>query len=331
MTNHTHQTSQPKSTPSLPQTFVGIDVSKRTLDVFVHPAGTRHTLLNTASGFAKLKALLRPYNHILCVLEASGGYERAVLQSLQADHIPVARVQPARVHHFIRAHGTLAKTDRLDAQALALFAHAGLAASTGAMDQDVLMLRDLMRLVTDLRSQAAQVKTSLEKCLNAPKNHPFRAVLAVYTKQEKKLLAQAMDLVARTPALKAIFDCLVSVPGIGSYTALVIMTELPELGQCSKGGIAALVGVAPMTRQSGQWIGRSCITGGRARVRKALYMASITAVRFNAVLKQTYQKLRASGKPPKVALVAIMRKLLITLNAMLKHNTPWQQHLASAS
>ncbi len=283
------------------------------------PDATRHALLAEMSG--------RPV--ALVVFEATGGYERALRQTLANEDVPHACVQPTRVRRFIEAHGHAAKTDRLDAQALARFGAAGLAMPSARQSADLLALRDLMRTLAFIRKQMATLKCQMEK-IGGQGGGPqcLAALLETGKTQEQVLLETIAAHVASSDRLKTLVDLLVSMPGIGLYTATTVVAELPELGTCSKAEIAALVGIAPFTRDSGKRKGQAAIRGGRHYARKALYMAAITAMRFNPVFKTLYQELRNRGKCFKVAIVAVMRKMAIALNAMAKNNQPWNLYRA---
>lgn len=305
------------------QYFIGIDISKQNLDVFIHPDDIHCQYSNTPSGRKKLLTDIEKFVPLgLIVFEASGGYERALRQTLAQNGLPCACVQPTRVHNFIKAHGYKAKTDRLDAKALALFAASGIANPSIAQDETLLELRDFMRALGMIRAHQTQLKCQIEKI---GKNKHLQALLKSCERQENNLLKAIKEFVQQHEGLKQIIDLLSSMPGIAFYSACVIISEIPELGACSKNQIAALSGTAPYVRQSGKWAGKASIKGGRHYARKTLYMAALTASRFNDRFKNIYQKLRARGKPFKVAIVAIMRKMIIALNSMVKYNSAWNE------
>lgn len=308
------------------QYFIGIDVSKHFLDVFIHPDNEYRKYQNTPSGRKKL--LIDMTKRIplgLIVFEASGGYERALRQIMAQNGLPYACVQPARVHSFIKAHGNKAKTDRLDAKALALFAASDIVKPAMALDETLLALRDMMRILNMIRAQKSNLTCQLEK---VGINKALQSILNSCEQQEEKLLKEIKSFIDAHEKLKTIVTILMSMPGIGFYTACILIAEMPELGHCSKTEIAALSGTAPYVRQSGKWQGKASIRGGRHYARKALYMAALTASRFNPRLKEVYQGLRKRGKPFKVALTALMRKMIVALNAMVKNNSPWNEFYA---
>ncbi len=300
-------------------------VSKANLDTFFHPEGLHRSYPNTVPGRRRLVDDLSRMRISMVVFEASGGYERPLRQTLGGAGLPHSCVQPMRVHSFLKAQGCKAKTDRLDAKALALFAAAGMAKPTSAQDEDLLALRDMTRALALIRRQAATLKCQMEKLGSGYGQPPLQALLEGCGKQEKALLKIMKEFVLTHAALKESVDILASMPGIGFYTACIIASELPELGTCSKAEIAALTGTAPYTRQSRQWQGKASIKGGRRYARKALYMAALTACRFNPVFRAIYEKLRARGKSFKVAITAVMRKIAIAINSMIKNNRIWSE------
>lgn len=306
--------------------FIGIDVSKANLDVFVHPDNLYRRYSNTEPGRRRLISDLSRIPDIrLVVFEASGGYERALRQTLANAGVSHACVQPMRVHSFLKAKGYHAKTDKLDAKALALFAASGMARPSPKQDENLLELRNITRSLTFLRRQAATLKCQMEKLGKGYGYQALESLSKNYAEQENIILKAMQQFVMEHKELQILIDLLVSMPGIGFYTACVIASELPELGDCSKAEIAALTGTAPYTRQSGTWQGKASIKGGRHYARRALYMAALTASRFNSHFKKIYEKLRTKGKPFKVAITAIMRKIAIALNSMAKNKRPWNE------
>lgn len=313
-------------------TFVGIDVSKPQLDVALRTAEQPVRLAaltpgayvpNDAAGHARLVAALAPLTPALIVLEATGGLESPVAAALGSAGLPVAIVNPRQVRQFAAAIGQRAKTDRLDAALLALFAErlrpTPRPLPTDAQQEfDAVLLR--RRQLVEMRA-AEQIRLT-----QGPRPEVRPSLLAhidFLTAQLVDLDAQLDTLVQASPLYQAHEALLTSVPGVGLGTARTLLAELPELGTLSRHAVAALAGVAPFARESGQWRGTRAIRGGRAVVRTALYMATLSATRCNPVLRAQYQRLRAAGKPAKVALVACMRKLLTILNAMLKTEQPW--------
>ncbi len=308
---------------SIPATqFVGIDVSKQQLDVAVRPSGETWTVAHDEAGLNTLVARLRTLAPALIVLEATGGLEVALAGALATAALPVAVVNPRQVRDFARSTGTLAKTDRLDAQSLAHFADA---------------LRPQPRPLPTAQAQELrallQRRRQLVEMLTAEKNRfqaaPRRIRPQIQTHidwlqhQIRQFDDDLRALVRSSPLWRDKEDLLRSAPGVGPVLATTLVAALPELGTLTRQQIAALVGVAPLNRDSGTLRGRRTVWGGRAQVRTVLYMSTLVAVRHNPVLAAFYQRLRAAGKAPKLALTACMRKLLTILNAMLKHQTRW--------
>ena len=301
---------------------VAIDVAKARLDVAVEPTGATWTVPRSRGGLRRLQGRLQALRPSRIVLEASGGYERAVLAALAAAGLPVVRVNPRQTRDFARAHGVLAKTDRIDAGVLARFAaevRPPLRPQPSAAVQD---LQDLSRRRCQLVTHRA-AELQLRRQDRAHLDLGFDPVAAALTAALAQVDRQLAALVQAEPTLRARATWLRSIPGIGPVAVATLLAELPELGACSRQQVAALVGVAPFNRDSGTWRGRRSCWGGRAQVRTALYMVSLTATRVNPSLRACYQRLIAAGKPPKVALVACMRKLLVLCNALCKSQTMW--------
>jgi transposase len=304
--------------------FVGLDVAKDELVVHVEPTRERWTTPNVTAAFGSLVLRLQQYAPTLIVLEATGGYEIAVAASLGAAGLPVVIVNPRQVRAFAKATGQLAKTDRIDARILALFAdrvRPAVRALTDEATQDLdavlLRRRQLIEMLTAEKNRLGLARKPIRKSLKAHIAYLEREVRMA----DSDLAAQ----VASSPLWRAKDDLLQSVPGIGPVVAHTLLAELPELGRLSRRQIAALVGVAPVACDSGALRGKRTIAGGRSAVRSALYMATLVATRRNGVIRRFYQHLVALGKPKKVALVACMRKLLVILNAMLRHHTCWNE------
>lgn len=311
--------------------FVGIDVSKRRLDVHVLPSGEAFSLDRGAAGLQQLVERLRPYAPSLIVLEATGGLEVVVCASLAAGGLPVVAVNPAQVRAFARAIGRLAKTDQLDAEVIALFAERVRPALRPLPDA---MTQQLGELVARRRQIVGMVTAESNRLQQAAGNRlqtRLRAHLA-WLQRELTAIEAELDAAIRDSALwHAQAELLTSVPGVGPATARCMIAELPELGTLDRRRIAALVGVAPINRDSGRYAGARRIGGGRATLRASLYMAALVGVRRNPVLAAFYARLIAAGKRPKVALVACMHKLLGILNAIIRSNQPWQDGQTTAS
>jgi len=301
---------------------VGIDVSKDHLDVHSRPSGEAVRLPNDADGLADLVARLAAVTPDRVVLEATGGYEAPAAAALAAAGLPVVVVNPRQARRFAEATGRLAKTDRLDAAALAHFAEAVRPDVRPFPDADA---RALAALV-DRRRQLLGMRTAEQNRLGLAAAAVARGIQDHIAWLDRQLGRVDKDLAAAveaSPAWRAKDDLLQGVPGVGPVVSRVLLTELPELGTLSGRRIAALVGVAPMARDSGKKVGARRIAGGRAGVRSALYMGCLSAVRYNPAVRAYYDRLRAVGKAIKVAQVAAMRKLLVILNAMVRDNRPW--------
>jgi transposase len=308
--------------------YVGVDVAKATVDVASCTAeGTPGPLggqyATDPAGLAALAAACAARGVTLAVLEPTGGYEHAVVAALAAAGVPVAVVNARQVRDFARALGRLAKTDRVDARVLAQFGarvrpapRALPDATTQALDALLTRRRQLLEMLHAERQREAQARTAAVREDLAAHVAWLRARLGAAD-------AELRGLVEASPAWRVQDALLRSVPGVGPQLSLTLLAALPELGRLDRRQVAALVGVAPLARDSGTRRGRRQVWGGRADVRRVLYMAAQVAARFNPVLRTFYQRLRAAGKPPKVALVACMRKLLTILNAMLAHQQPW--------
>lgn len=302
--------------------FIGLDVSKAVIDAVVRPTGEVQQFANDGKGHAALVAWARPLAPALLVLEATGGYERAATVALAAAALPVVVVNPRQVRDFARSTGQLAKTDRLDAAVLALFAERVQPVARPLSDAATVELAEGITRRQQLQDMLTQEKNRL-----ALTRSRVRRDVQLHIRWLEKRLHETDDdlrqVIEASPVWRVQDDLLQSVPGIGPVVARTLLALLPELGQLSRKQIAALVGVAPLARDSGQWRGRRVIWGGRAAVRKALFMAALVASRRNPVLHTFYKRLRAAGKPAKVALVACMRKLLTILNAMMHDGTRW--------
>jgi transposase len=302
--------------------FVGIDVAKATLDVVVSTAPTPTQFANEPAGHRALLAVLTTASPTLIVLEATGGYERGITVALADAGLPVVVVNPRQVRDFAKATGQLAKTDRLDAAVLAQFAAQLQPPMRPVPDAAAQELRDLVTRRRQLVDMLGQERNRLP----AARGRVRRELQSHIRWLERRIHETDDDLrqsIEQSPVWRVKDDLLQSVPGIGKTVARTMLAMLPELGTLDRKQIAALVGVAPLNRDSGEWRGRRTVWGGRAAVRAMLYMAALVGTRHNPVLKRFYQRLRTAGKPAKVALVATMRKLLTILNAILAHQTPW--------
>lgn len=298
---------------------IGIDISKATVDVASSDGSWQQKLTQTAAGLQELvdKAVeLKPHR---VVLEASGGYERKLLRLLHAAGLPVVLVQPGRARSFAKAIGQLAKTDAIDAQVLARMALVAVENTVlwKPLDDELEALKGLVQrrlhLVHFLDAERKRKRGADAACLAS-----IERTVGFLTAERKELETQIETLLQRSDTLRARTEDLVQVDGVGLITAVTLLTTLPELGTLSKRKIAALAGLAPINRDSGQFNGQRFIHGGRVKARNALYMAALAAIRFNDHIKAQYARLKARGKPGKVALVACMRKLLIHLNSLAR-------------
>lgn len=304
---------------------VGIDVSKREFVIAVDPSGERWTSETTAAAIATLVARLRALAPRIIVVEATGGYERALVVGIAAAELPIAVVNPRQARAFAQAIGRTAKTDAIDAGVLAAFGGRVDLPARPVADAATRALAALMARRRQLLEMIGMERARLE---HAPATGPLTRDLRRHIKWLERRVKDVDDDIGASieahPTWRVQDDLLRSVPGIGPTTARTLLADLPELGQLNRRAIAALVGVAPMNCDSGQLRGQRHIWGGRAPVRTTLYMATLTATRHNALLRAFYRRLRDAGKPAKVALVAVMRKLLTIANAMIKHQTQWQ-------
>ena len=304
-------------------TYVGIDVAKEMLDVALRPTGERWRVEHDAAGLEQLLARLQAPAPALIVLEATGGLELELVAALAAAALPVVVVNPRQTRDFARATGRLAKTDALDAAVLAHFAEAVRPPQRPLSDAQTQTLRQLLtrrRQLVVMRVAEGQRLTRA----GAAVRPGIEAHLAWLEQQLSALEDELRQALQQSPVWRERDALLRSVPGVGEQLSLTLLAELPELGRLDRRQAAALVGVAPFNRDSGRMRGRRTIWGGRARVRAMLYMGALSASRHNPLIRAFYQRLLAAGKPKKVALTACMRKLLVILNAMLKHHTPWR-------
>jgi transposase len=303
---------------------VGIDVSKTCLDVAVRPNGDVFAVERNAAGLEQLIGRLQELSPYVVAMEATGGFETIAAAALAAAQLPVVVVNPAQVRAFAKAIGQRAKTDPIDAAVIAHFAEATKPEPRPLPDTATRLLADLVtrrRQIIEMIGAERQRETRV----TIPQLRKSIARLLKTLQNELTSLDADIDETVRgSPAWRAKEDLLASVPGIGPTIARTLIAELPELGRLNRKEIAALVGLAPFTRQSGQWRGRSFIGGGRTAVRTALFMGAMVAKRHNPILKVFFDRLIAAGKPKMVALIAVARKLVTILNAIVRDNRPWQ-------
>lgn len=311
------------------QVYVGVDVSKARLDVVVRPLGDVWEFPNDAAGIAALVTRLQTLSPRLVVMEATGSYHELVAAALASAGVPLAVVNPRQVRDFARATGKLAKTDRLDAGVLAHFAEAVHPEPRPLPDEHQRTLGALIarrrQLIDMLTAEKNRLHTAHGDIKKAIEQHVTWLTNAI-----KDLDKDISQSIRNTPIWREKDDLLQSVPGVGPVASATLMSDLPELGTLNRRQIAALVGLAPLNRDSGTLHGKRTVWGGRADIRSCLYMCAMTGIRFNPVIKAFYTRLLNAGKKRKVALTACMRKLLVILNSIVRNATPWQQRCASS-
>ena len=304
--------------------YVGIDVSKDKLDVHVRPSGEAFAVARDGKGLRELVERLRVIAPTLVVLEATGGFETIVVAALAAAELQIAVVNPAQVRYFAKALGQRAKSDPIDASVIADFGAAVKPEPRALPDEMARLLAELVgrrsQIVEMLTAEGQREShaTNIRVCKSI-KRH-----IAVLKKELAELEGDIDGLVRASAIWREKEDLLLTFPGVGQTIARALLADLPELGRLTRREIASLVGVSPFIRQSGKWKGHSKIAGGRASVRKALYMAAMTAINHNDVLREFYQHLLTRGKLKMVALIAVARKILTILNAMLRDRKSWQ-------
>lgn len=303
--------------------IIGIDIAKHKCDVY-HLHEQRHQCF-AAKQYPDLVQALAEARPDLVVMEATGGYERTLAGLLAAEQIPLAVVNPRQVRDFAKATNQLAKTDAIDARVIALFAEAVKIEAKPLLDQETQALRDIMERRRQLVAWRVSEANREQQTDNPVVKQSVRAMLQAVDRQLTELDKELDDRIRKTPAWRESEELLSSVPGVGKGTARTLMSELPELGTLSRQKISGLVGLAPLNHDSGKYRGTRHIRGGRSKVRAALYMAAVSAMRFNPSIREFYRRLRASGKSFKVAITACMRKLLVHLNAVMKKRTPYLQ------
>ena len=307
--------------------FVGIDVSKAWVDVAVRPTGEAWRVNQDQEGGEALVLRLQAMSPQCIVMEATGGYEAPIVAALGAAGLPVAVVNPRQVRDFARSQGKLAKTDRLDAAVIAHFGQASGVTGQALRSPEARALEGLVarrRQIIQMRTAEQQRR---QRALPVVREG-IEEVIALLNRQVKEIDDELGRRLRESPLWREREDLLRSVPGIGPATVFSLLAELPELGSLDRREAAAVVGVAPLNRDSGKHRGSRRCWGGRGHVRAALYMAALVGVRYNPTLKEFYERLLQAGKPKKVALTACMRKLLTILNAMLKHHTAWNPQTA---
>jgi len=314
---------QGRGTKMTEHCYCGIDVAKERLDVQVLPHRQRFSVDNNATGWAELVERLHALPIAAVGIEPSGGYERGIIRTLLAADLSVRRINPSKLRQFARARGILAKNDRLDAQLLAEYVSimptrvVQRDPATEQLAEVVTMRRQLCDEHVTIENQAAHVEDAILRRLNKRRLARLAADILLLDRRMAQIIASNANLTRR-------YELLTSMQGVGPTLAFTLVALLPELGQMSRKQIAALVGLAPYDFDSGRLKGHRCIYGGRLPVRNVLYMAALSACRYNPALKVFHHRLAATNKKPKVIIVAVMRKMITTLNAMLRDNVAWQ-------
>ena len=314
-----------------PTSFVGIDVSKDTLDVVIRPSGEYFQIPNSPDGLGQLLERLKPMTVGTIVLEASGGYERPSTAFLIDAGFPVAVIHPKRARDLARGLGKLAKNDRIDAGVLAYCAEHCQVRKTVKTPEKQAELEALVLRRRQLVAMRATEQMRLDQTLVKQAKKDIQQSVTFLNKHIDKIEKQIAEMIDSDDHWGELARIIESIPGIGPTTAAVILADLPELGSMNRQESSALVGVAPYHHESGKRKGKRAIYGGRQKLRCSLYMATLTATRRNDVIRVFYQRLIAAGKPFKVAMVACMRKLLCILNQMVKNRQHWNQHLLKSA
>ncbi len=304
--------------------YVGIDVSKERLDVHVRPSGEAFVVARDGKGLEDLVDRLRTASATLIAVEATGGFETIVAAALAGAGLPLVVVNPAQVRHFAQALGKRAKTDPIDAGVIARFIEAVRPALRPVPDEQARLLAELVARRRQIIEMIVAERQREKRAANVRVRKSLTRIIKTLEKELPEVDGEIDTLVRGSPVWREKEDLLVSFPGIGNTLARTLLAEMPELGTLSRREIASLAGLAPFTRQSGRWRGKSMIGGGRAPLRAALFMAALSAIRCNPILKRFYRRLLSAGKAKMVALIAVARKILTILNAMLRDRKQWQ-------
>jgi len=306
------------------EVFVGIDVSKDRLDVHVLPSGEGFSVTHEAEGLSRLVERLKGLSPVTVALEATGGFEVVAAGMLASAGLPVVVVNPAQVRAFAQALGRRAKTDRVDAWVIARFVEATRPPLRPLAAAEQQLLSDLATRRRQILQMLTAERQRLSRTLEPRLKKSLMRLIRALEKELGQIDTDIDQAVRASPVWRRKADLMQTVPGVGKLTARALLAEMPELGSLDRRQAAALAGLAPFTRQSGRWRGKSFIGGGRPQARGALFMAALSASRFNPPLKVFHQRLIAAGKPKLVALVAVARKLLLIINAILRDQTPWK-------
>ena len=303
--------------------YVGIDVSKDRLDVHVRPSGEAFAVARNGKGLNELVERLCSVGPTLIAVEATGGFETIVAAAVAGAHLPLAVINPAQVRHFAQAVGKRAKTDPIDAAVIARFAEAVKPQPRELPDKAARLLAELVGRRAQLIEMLVAERQREKRASAGRVRKSLARHIAALEKELPEIDRDIDTMVRGSPVWREKEDLLITFPGVAHTIARSVLAQLPELGRLTRREIASLVGYAPFTRQSGQWKGKSMIAGGRPLVRSAIFMAALSAIRCNPVMRVFYQRLLARGKPKMVALVAVARKILTILNAMLRDGKQW--------
>lgn len=302
---------------------VGVDVGKANLDIALHPSGQFYTIPNTEAHIRRFVRILKNYSIERIVVEASGRYEQALVQACDQAGLPIIIVNPISVRRYAQAIGVLAKTDRIDAQVIAQYAATLKPEFKPIPDKTSQKIKDLLVRRSQLLEMSTMEKNRLQ-ILPKPLHRSIKSMLRMLQSQIETVTRQIEQEVAKVDQWRSKMEIMTSVPGVGKVLAYTFLSELPELGSLNRKEIAALVGVAPINRDSGKLNGKRRIRGGRHRVRTVMFMAMLSSIQCNPVFKRFYERLKAQGKIPKVALIACMRKMIVVLNTMIKNQESWR-------
>jgi len=306
---------------------VGVDVGKANLDIALHPSGQLYTIPNTEAHIRRFVRILKNYEVERIVVEASGRHEHALVQACDQAGLPIIIVNPISVRRYAQAIGVLAKTDRIDAQVIAQYAATLKPEFKPIPDKTSQKIKDLLVRRSQLLEMSTMEKNRLQ-ILPKALHRSIKSLLRMLQNQIETVTRQIEQEVAKVDQWRTKMAIMTSVPGVGKVLAYTFLSELPELGSLNRKEIAALVGVAPINRDSGKLNGKRRIRGGRHRVRTVMFMAMLSSIQCNPVFKRFYERLKAQGKIPKVALIACMRKMIVVLNTMVKNQESWRAEMA---
>ena len=307
-------------------TYVGIDIAKASFDLVHYESGEFRSFKNNQTGIAKCAKWLVSLEPNLILMESTGGYEIPLFNELMANSLPVRIINPKRIRDFAKAKGKLAKTDKIDAAIIAEYAATFQPPPQESIDELAVKIKDLAARRRQLVGMRTQEKNRKEHARYKDITKSIGLMIEVMDKEIDKIDAQIRDNIDQSPKLKKKSELLQTMPGIGRHTAMMLACQLPELGQLNRREIAALVGLAPINRDSGQFRGRRMIGGGRTHVRNLLFLPALTATRHNPRIREYYQRLLKAGKQKMVAVAATMRKMLTILNSMAAKETAWNEN-----